>query len=600
LMAVACPVCGSVSHDREFCDRCNADLMPPSALPPPDTCPLAPDHPLRLTHQQNAFLSRPERSITVSHQDKGWRLHWIPLPHWPQWHPLVEERLRYRLSCLPPCRLMPDRDGVWIAAEADGHAPAPWVEADRLDPLNRLRQLAAFLDVLCPALEELHAAGFLWLTFDPQALEQADGRLRFTNLDLRVYPAGRCPDRLEIVPAYAAPEVCRFQEAVLGPHTDVFHLAMFAYYWMARYLPHGFFGRGLEAFLFNAPPLQTFVPGLPPGIAAVLERGRAINPADRFPTVTAFHAALRTALEQVERRRQAAAVLHWELGFCTRAGRAKDALGRANEDYALVRSLPSPERALVAVADGISSCDVGSGVLASRMVCETIETILTPDCRADTFPERIDAACLQGARSLLDWALEHGERLRLLAGQQLMGTTLTAAWLEGSSLTLANLGDSRAYLIHETGIDQLTVDGDLGSALLAAGAPPEEVMQLGNLSKALHDCVGGCCQTPAGALTVDEDHCRPAFSRWPLVPGDIVILCTDGLIEEGAFLHPAEVAELVRQNRTLSALALAETLVEAADARQRLPSPSEPDGFGDNITCAVIKLCQKPSPCAGN
>ena len=46
-----------------------------------------------------------------------------------------------------------------------------------------------------------------------------------------------------------------------------------------------------------------------------------------------------------------------------------------------------------------------------------------------------------------------------------MGTTLTVGWLEHHELSLSNLGDSRAYLITEHAIEQLTVDGDLASDL---------------------------------------------------------------------------------------------------------------------------------------
>src|SRR5262249_11495633 len=160
-------------------------------------------------------------------------------------------------------------------------------------------------------------------------------------------------------------------------------------------------------------------------------------------------------------------------------------------------------------------------------------------------------------------------------GGHLMGTTLTAAWLEGDLLTLAHLGDSRAYLIDAAGVEQLTVDGDLGCALLAAGGPPEEVLQLGGMARALHDCVGGCYRTPRGELAIEEDRCRPPLTRWPLQPGDVIVLCTDGLVEEGVFLDPNGLADLVRRHQALPAQALAEKLAEAADACQRLPSEPE-------------------------
>src|SRR5581483_8938202 len=139
-------------------------------------------------------------------------------------------------------------------------------------------------------------------------------------------------------------------------------------------------------------------------------------------------------------------------------------------------------------------------------------------------------------------------------------------------------------------VEQLTVDGDLGSGMLAAGTPPEEILELGTMAKALRECIGGCTVTGDGKLAILEECCQPTMSYWPLLPGDSVILCSDGLVEEGAFLEPEILAEIVRRNRHLPAQEIAERLADAADALQRPASALEPDGFGDNISCIVIKL----------
>src|SRR4051812_7774353 len=93
-MVVTCPACGGASRDREFCDHCNADLMPAAAALPPAVCPLAPDNPLLLTPEQVQALSRPEASVTVAAGEPCWRLHWIAAAHWPARQPFVEERQR--------------------------------------------------------------------------------------------------------------------------------------------------------------------------------------------------------------------------------------------------------------------------------------------------------------------------------------------------------------------------------------------------------------------------------------------------------------------------------------------------------------------------
>jgi serine/threonine protein phosphatase PrpC len=143
------------------------------------------------------------------------------------------------------------------------------------------------------------------------------------------------------------------------------------------------------------------------------------------------------------------------------------------------------------------------------------------------------------------------------------------------------------------------VDGDVRSFWLARGIPPEEVEELGGLGRSLRCCVGGFVLGDRGEPEIDPEHLRPALSSWPLLPGDVVVLCTDGLVEEGAFLEPADLARLVGENRDLGALELAELLAEAADSLQELPSPERPEGFGDNVSCVVI-LVHAPEPPAGS
>jgi serine/threonine protein phosphatase PrpC len=453
----------------------------------------------------------------------------------------------------------------------------------------------------------------VWLTFDPREIEflpasqAAAARVRFTNMDLAIYPAGRAPEQLRVNAKYAAPEVSRFRAAEYGPATDVYHLGLFAYYWLAKLLPEGFCGSGLEQFGHALPPLRVFAPELPPGVAPVLSRALAVDPARRFPTPDAFRTEFHAAVERAARRAASAAPVRWEIGLHSRAGQAKTALNRPNEDYALARffgvSAPSPSgvphgsgasgpapRALVAVADGISTCDVGSGDVASRLACTLLEERFGPGTTLRSFTEQIGRYCRDASKNLIDWALDRGHREELLDGRDLMGTTLTAGWLEGNRLAVANLGDSRAYLLDGTGAEQLTVDGDLGSTLLATGVPPEDVREAGSMARALRDCIGGCARGPTGEPAVQEQYCVPAVSVWRLLPGDFVVLCTDGLVEEGAFLDPADIAELLQRHRDLPAMALAAKLADAADARQRLPSTLESQGFGDNISCVVIKV----------
>ena len=250
------------------------------------------------------------------------------------------------------------------------------------------------------------------------------------------------------------------------------------------------------------------------------------------------------------------------------------------------------EMARLAVADGITTCDVGTGALASSMTIGVLESTFNSSCVQDHFAELITQASARGCQMMIDWAETNGQSDNLRGGLDLMGTTLNAGWLEGRFLSVANLGDSRAYLVTDDAIEQLTVDGDLGSGMLAAGTPPEQVRDLGGLSKALRQCVGGCQVTEEGKLIPLPD-CRPILSHCPLLPGDVVILCSDGLVEEGAFLEPEALLDLVQRYKNLPPTDLAELLAQEADKVQRLPSAQEPEGFGDNISCIVVKVLEK-------
>jgi serine/threonine protein phosphatase PrpC len=591
-MAVTCPVCGGSSHDPEFCDHCNADLVQPAALFPPDRCPLFHDESIDLKPSQVGSLIRPDASIIVEARGKFWRIHWIARAAWERWRPILTERLTYTLPALPPCSMIEEPTGVWVVVECSGQAAAPWTWRDA-DSGDDLRQLCRFLERFACALEELHERKLVWLTFDPGEIEEihsGDNGLRFTNLDLRVFRGDRSPEQLQARPAFAAPEICRFHGPDIGPPTDVFHLALFTYYWLAGLLPRGFRGAGLEAFGHILPPVRIFAPELPVGLVAVLARGLALEPRHRFASPSAFAKAFQNACARATDRQTATQAIRWEIGTHSRNGRAKAARGRDNEDAAVVRSFANPDRTLVAVADGITTCDVGSGALASLMTCMLLENTFDEQSRQESFQEKITAVCREGSVKLLDWAVGKGYGDQLIAGRDLMGSTLLAGWLEGNMLALANVGDSRAYLIDGARVEQITVDGDLGNELLASGMPPEEVRSLGSMARGLRDCVGGCSVDGDGALKILDDYCRPKMSRWRLLPGDIVVLCSDGLVDEGVFLEPEKLGEIIRSHPHLSAEALAEQLAEAADALQRPPSALEPDGFGDNITCIVIRV----------
>jgi PPM family protein phosphatase len=592
-MSTSCSTCGQASQDLEFCDHCNADLRHAGQNLPPERCMFVPEG-IALTLEQRRTLTFPEASVRIPWQGSVLRVHWIAANAWAELSYWLEQRIARQLPILAPGRIVGDAHGRWIIYDAVNNDALPWQQPQLTDPLLELQRLGTAVRSIANTLETLHRESLVWLNFDPHALEDAGPgdhntrRLRITNLDLAIFPMQSMPERVRVHPHYTAPEIVQYVTQEIGPRTDVFHLAMFAYYWLARQLPDGLPGGGLEQYQYDIPQLRIFAPDMPTGVIPVIQRGQALHPRARYETPTQFADALEESIARIPARRAAGPSLRWDSGGHTRAGRCKAELQRINEDTVVVKE--EERSALLAVADGVSTCDVGSGGLASMMTSIMLENAFADGCTHDDFPKLIAATTQRCSEALLEWALAHHCRAELESGKDLMGTTVTVAWLEGREISIANLGDSRAYLITDDAIEQLTVDGDLASDLLTRGASPEEVKELGTMARALRECVGGCTKTPDGALTILPESCHPKVERWPLVSGDVVVLCTDGLVEEGFFLEPEMVAQIVRAHRDLSAADLALRLVEAADSLQRGPTVLEPDGFGDNISCVVVKI----------
>jgi protein phosphatase len=244
---------------------------------------------------------------------------------------------------------------------------------------------------------------------------------------------------------------------------------------------------------------------------------------------------------------------------------------------------------LLIVADGVSTARVGNGERASHIGCEHLRNSLLRATDLSDLQTVFTTAFFEASSAIIDVALREYELPPDVRDRDVMSTRALVGILEGGRITLANVGDSRAYLVSGGVAEQLTVDGDVGSVLLAAGTPPEQICEMGADAKTLRSCLGACCQNESGALVCDPSRAVPQVTRWNLLPGDVVILCSDGLVDEGVFLEPSDLARLVFDNQKLSAQALAERLVAEANALQRVPSVSEPNGFGDNITCVVIK-----------
>jgi serine/threonine protein phosphatase PrpC len=151
-----------------------------------------------------------------------------------------------------------------------------------------------------------------------------------------------------------------------------------------------------------------------------------------------------------------------------------------------------------------------------------------------------------------------------------MATTLVGAVVLGRQLQVANIGDSRAYLLRGDAIRQLTEDHSFVTELIKRGRISEE-------EAASHPQRNVVTRALGTKPTVEAD-----FYEETIQPGDTVILCTDGLWGE---VSEEEMVQMA--NRSPHPQEVASELVALANQR----------GGPDNITVIILQI-GKPSPLA--
>jgi serine/threonine protein phosphatase PrpC len=149
------------------------------------------------------------------------------------------------------------------------------------------------------------------------------------------------------------------------------------------------------------------------------------------------------------------------------------------------------------------------------------------------------------------------------AEQRGMGATLTAVWLNGARLSIAHVGDSRAYLLRSGNLQQLTNDHSLVAEQVRRGLITPQQAEESEMQSVLLRALGA---HPDVEIDVDEVE---------LFPRDVLLLCSDGL---SRMVTEPEIAGTLQ----------AETAPAAA--AQKLIALANERGGVDNITVVVARI----------
>jgi serine/threonine protein phosphatase PrpC len=221
---------------------------------------------------------------------------------------------------------------------------------------------------------------------------------------------------------------------------------------------------------------------------------------------------------------------------------------------------PGALGSLFMVADGMGGA--AAGEIASAMATEVVLHELDSRWRAaashdaETFARAIKGAAETANARIHRYASEHPENRG-------MGTTATIAGLLGDTLYLAQVGDSRAYLVRNGVAQQITKDQSLMQKLVEAGELTAEEAEVSERRNIILQALG-----PEPVVKVDLTHQQVRRD-------DVLVLCSDGLSGQ---IRTSDIARVV------------EAQPDLVDVCKELIDLANENGGPDNITVIAVRF----------
>lgn len=232
-----------------------------------------------------------------------------------------------------------------------------------------------------------------------------------------------------------------------------------------------------------------------------------------------------------------------------------------NEDFVAAFEPATPEDQtrhgwLYIVADGVGGADAGevaSQYAAERAIHHYLSTNGMVPAR-----ERLMESMQSANTDLRSLAADRNDQRR-------MATTMVAAAIQGDQLTIGNVGDSRAYLWRRARFEQITRDQSLVARLVEEGAITAEEATTHPHKNIILTSIGSEKRPPVDL-----------YER-ALQPGDLLLLCSDGLIRHVA---DNEIAAVLGNE-------------EPEDAASDLVRLARQRGGEDNISVVVVQYGER-------
>jgi len=222
-----------------------------------------------------------------------------------------------------------------------------------------------------------------------------------------------------------------------------------------------------------------------------------------------------------------------------------------NEDELLIKSVEQLH--LLAVADGIGGC--AAGEVASGVALTEIEKSLEANLEEGDIGNVVKEAVAKANKEIYLLSKENSE----YAG---MGTTLVMALIQQGKVVIANVGDSRAYHLSGGQIRQLSRDHSVVQSLIERGMITEEEARHHPQRSSLTRALGVELEVKVDIYDIE------------LLPGDFLLLCSDGLTDT---LKDEEISEVVNASSRLD------------EACANLITRAKERGSRDNISVIIAR-----------
>jgi PPM family protein phosphatase len=231
-----------------------------------------------------------------------------------------------------------------------------------------------------------------------------------------------------------------------------------------------------------------------------------------------------------------------------------------NEDYYYPTSnMEHLVPGLFIVCDGVGGA--AKGEIASQLVCQYVSSYFSEALQKNNnaIPD-VEAAVAFAETALDAYTKEQPQ-------SQGMATTFTLAYIHNSGVTIAHIGDSRVYVVREQKIIFKTNDHSLVNELVASGFITEEDAKTHPKKNVITKAISGT-----------TDATKPDIvSLPPLQKGDMLLLCTDGILES---ITDDFIAEEIGSYKTLAEkIAITKAICE--------------QNSKDNYTCILVEIEQE-------